>query len=263
MANDHEQRPETDGRIVSGHGAICAAYRDEAKADDYIRSRYESDPFGRATHEHQVRRLQRILTVLAPKRMLEVAPGPGRLTVHLPRVEQGIGVEQSPAMIRVAEQRLREFGREDWRIQQGDAFDLPFRSREFDVAMSFKLLRHFDRSNRLRLMDNLRNSVRPGGHIILDVANVTAYRWLHRKWGIEKGWIDDYWFTAEDFRAEMRDADVSSVKFYPIQPAIAAQYYCWSRLARLSGAVARCVGRGLEWWPWGEPLEWIAVCRCA
>jgi SAM-dependent methyltransferase len=252
----------SDVNVVSGHDAICAAYQQDALATDYISSRYENDPFGRATHEHQVRRLRRILSGLRAKRVLEVAPGPARLTVHLPRVEEGVGVEQSPAMIRVARERLRQFGRDDWRVQQGDAFDLPFRSREFDVAMSFKLLRHFDHAHRGRLMDNMRKAVRPGGHILLDVANATAYRWLHRKWGVEKGWIDDYWFTADEFRAEAREAGFVAVDLHPIQPAIGAQYYCWSHLWRHWRAPARALGRALEYWPGGEPLEWIAVCRC-
>lgn len=249
--------------VVSGREAVRDAYRQDNLADDYIRSRYESDPFGRATHDHQVRLLRKILTRLHSKRVLEVAPGPARLTVHLPRVEYGCAIEQSLAMIRLAEERLREFGRDDWRVQQGDAFELPFQSGEFDTALSFKLIRHFDRDERLRLLDNLRQAVAPGGYVILDVANDTAYRWLHAKWGVTNAWIDDYWFTAASFRDEAREAGFVDVQLHPVQPMIQAQYYCWCHATRRWPAGARALGRALEQIPWGQPLEWIAVCKCA
>jgi SAM-dependent methyltransferase len=185
------------------------------------------------------------------------------LTVHLPRVDYGCAVEQSPAMLRVAEERLAAYSRTDWVLQQGDAFDLPFQAGEFDAAMAFKLVRHFDRADRLRLLANLRRAVRPGGHVILDVANDAAYRWLHAKWGVTKSWIDDYWFRPDSLRSEMREAGLADIVLWPVQPWIWAQYYCWCHLPRVSPAAARAAGRALEHCPWGEPLEWIAVCRCA
>lgn len=256
-------KSNSDADIVSGQDAVRDVYRQDELADDYIRSRYESDFFGRATHDHQVRILRRIITDLHAKRVLEVAPGPARLTVHLPRVEYGCAVEQSPAMIRNAEKRLQSYGRDDWHLREGDAFDLPFRSGEFDIAMAFKLVRHFDRTDRLRLLDNMRRAVRSGGHVILDVANDAAYGWLHAKWGLTIDWIDDFRFTQSLFLAEMCDAGFTDVRLYPVQPLIQAQYYCWCHLPRLSRALARGVGRMLEWYPWGQPFEWIAVCRCA
>jgi SAM-dependent methyltransferase len=247
---------------VSGRDAIRAAYQDDERAGDYIRSRYEDDPFGRATHEHQVRVLARLITSLGARRVLEVATGPARLTVHVPRLEQGVGVEQSLAMIRRAEERLRACGRDDWRLEQGDAFELPYKSGEFDLAMSFKLVRHFERPERIRLLTNLRAAVRPGGHVVIDVPNDVAYRWLYRKWGVKRGWIDDYWLTPDQFQDEASEAGFSDVRLKPIQPLITAQYYCWSYLWRASPAASRALGRALEVAPWGEPLEWMAVCRC-
>ncbi len=251
-----------DPDVVSGRHAVNAAYQDASRAKEYIRSRYEDDPFGRATHEHQVRLLRRIITRLGARHVLEVAPGPARLTVHLPRVDRGVAVEQSPAMIRVATERLSAFGRDDWQIEQGDAFALPYQAGEFDLALSFKLVRHFDRSDRQRLLENLRNAVRSGGHVLLDVPNELACRWLHRKWGVEKGWIEDHWFSINEFRAEARQAGFADVRFYPVQPLITAQYYCWSQLWRIWPRGARVVGRSLERVAWGQPLEWLAVCRC-
>lgn len=247
--------------VVSGRDAIREAYRKETRAGDYIKSRYEEDPFGRATHEHQLRVLRRVFGTLVPKRVLEVATGPARVTAELPRVESGLGIEQSPAMIELAEKRLREFGRDDWKIQQGDAFDLAF-DAEFDLAMSFKLIRHFDRPDRMRLMANLRKAVRPGGHVVFDVAHESANRWLYAKWGLERGWIDDFWFSPESIRQEVLEAGFAAVTLHPVQPAVRAQYYCWAHLWRFSRASAHVVARLLERLPSSFPLEWVAVCRC-
>jgi SAM-dependent methyltransferase len=165
-------------------------------------------------------------------------------------------------MIRHAEQRLHLFGRDDWRLEQGDAFDLSYKSGEFDVALSFKLVRHFDRPERVRLLQNLRAAVRPGGRVLIDVPNDVAYRWLHRKWGVDRGWIDDYWLTPERFREEAGDAGFSGVRLHPVQPLIRAQYYCWAHLWRVWPGASLACGRALERVPWGQPLEWIAECRC-
>jgi cyclopropane fatty-acyl-phospholipid synthase-like methyltransferase len=247
---------------VSGREAVCDAYRRDDLADDYIRSRYESSSFGNATHRCQVRTLRRVLTRLGVKRLLEVAPGPARLTVHLPRVEFGCAVEQSPAMIRNAEERLEKYGRDDWQVEQGDAFDLRFQSGEFDAALAFKLIRHFEREERRRLVDSMRGAVKSSGNLVFDVANENAYKWLHAKWGVEKGWIDDFWFTRKSIRDEMREFGFDRVELHPVQPAISAQYYCWTYLTKVSRGAANVFGAVLDRLPVGEPLEWIAVCRC-
>lgn len=259
---ENNSKPSSTPSAVSGREAIRAAYQEDTRADDYISTRYENDPMGRANHDHQVRVLRRLVSQHGIKQLLEVATGPARLTVHLPRLELGVGVEQSPAMIRVAQERLKSFGRDDWRVEQGDAFHLPYQSREFDATISFKLVRHFDRPDRILLLQSMQRAVRPRGHVILDVANDVAYRWLYAKWGLEKGWIADYWLTPDDFRQEAREAGFGRVRLIPIQPSISLQYYCWAHLHRVSPLLASGVGRVLEHWPVGQPLEWIAVCEC-
>lgn len=249
--------------IVSGPESVRQAYRRDELADEYVRSRYESDPFGRALHERQVRVLRRVIRRLGIRRLLEVAPGPGRLTVHVPKVARACAVEQSPAMLRVARERLLAHGRNDWELIEGDAFRLPLADSSFDMVMSFKLLRHFDEDHRRLLLAEARRVLVSEGYLVLDVANSAAYRWLHAKWGVEHGWIDDYWFTASAFRREMQDAGFKAVWMRPVHTAVIAQHYCWAYLHRLSAPAARLAGRMLQHSPFGQPLEWLAVCQCA
>jgi SAM-dependent methyltransferase len=250
--------------MITGKQAIAEAYQQDKLADDYVRSRYQSDPFGHALHQRQVRLLRRIVRRLGVRRLLEVAPGPARLTVELPPVEFACAVEQSAAMLRVAREQLEARGNRTWNLIQGDAFQLPLEARQFDLVMSFKLLRHFGPEDRVALLRNVRRVLRPQGHFVLDVPHEPACRWLHAKWGVEgKGWIDDYWFTADQFRREMREAGFPHVRLFPVHPALKLQYYLWAYVWRASPLAARAAGRLLEAVSVGLPLEWIALCRCA
>ncbi len=249
-------------QTVTGRDAIRRAYREPQRADDYINDRYVNDPLGRALHEHQVRLLGEIMPSLGVRRLLEVAPGPARLTVHVPPVETAYAVEQSPAMLEIARQRLEARGVSGWNLIEGDAFNLPAFEQPFDLVMTFKLVRHFDRADRAELYRNMRRVLRPGGYLLLDVANAPANRWLHTKWGLEKVWIDDFWFTPDDFRSEMRDSGFADVRLIPVQPALRIHYYLWNHLGRMSATAARVASRWLDRLSVGEPLEWMALCRC-
>ena len=100
------------------------------------------------------------------------------------------------------------------------------------------------------------------GHLLFDVVNELANRWLHDKWGVPGQRIDDYRFTEETFRAEMRDAGFRVATMYPVHPALPLQFYTWAYLWRLSPLAAQAVSRALEVITPREPLEWMALCQC-
>ena len=86
----------------------------------------------------------------APERVLEIAPGPGRLTVDvMPAVERqgarAVLVEASAQML--AEARLRLGDPKCCRLVQGDAFNLPL-GAVFDLVYVFRLIRHFRAAER-------------------------------------------------------------------------------------------------------------------
>jgi ubiquinone/menaquinone biosynthesis C-methylase UbiE len=248
--------------MFSGREGIQLPYQKDDIAEDYIQSRYDRDPFGRALHERQARLLRKVVSCRQVRKLLEIAPGPARLTVYASATEFAYGVEQSAAMLRLAKARLAEFGVEGWRLVRGDAFHLPFWEDTFDFVMCFKLIRHFARDDRLALLAEIRRALQPGGHLLLDVVNEPANRWLHAKWGVSDRWIDDYWFTEDTFKAEMRDAGFRVVTMYPVHPALPLQYYIWTYLGRLAPSIAQVVSRTLEIVTPREPLEWMALCAC-
>src|SRR5687768_6901320 len=104
------QVADTEFEPIKGRDAIRAAYCDEALVADYIVSRYSGDPFGREVHNRQAALVRWIVRQSRVERLLEVACGPARLTVHAPRVPYACAIEQSPAMLREAEKRLKSHG---------------------------------------------------------------------------------------------------------------------------------------------------------
>src|SRR5690349_10278231 len=101
---------------------IQAYYRDPAVVAAYIERR-TAQPLNGMLHRHQVRFLTRVLGERQPRRVLEVAPGPARLTTELAFRGNGIAVDGSAEMLAMARDRLR--GEGHWLVVRGDAFALP------------------------------------------------------------------------------------------------------------------------------------------
>jgi ubiquinone/menaquinone biosynthesis C-methylase UbiE len=248
--------------IVKGQVDIKTAYQDQALADEYIRARFE-DPFGAEIHRQQLDRINRAIQRANPQSLLEIACGPARLTPELRHVPRSIAVEQSPAMIAGAQERLRRHGAAHWRLIKGDGFELPFREASFDMVVTARFIRHFDPSDRQRLLAGIRRVLRPGGRLVFDVAHRSSYRWLLDKWGVAGSWVDDYWFERDELVGEMQENGFAVEALDPVHSCIRIQHYVYSyahpRLPRLAQAVSRSITRiGSR-----DAYEWVAVCRRA
>src|SRR5262249_33807232 len=144
--------------------------------------------WGRAVHERQVSLLQHVVARRPMRKLLEIAPGPARLTVYTAATEAAYGVEYSAAMLRLAKARVAEYGGAGWQFVRGDAFHLPLGEATFDFVLCCKLIRHFARADRLTLLAEIRRVLQPRGQLLLDVVNAPATRWLHAKWGVQEPW---------------------------------------------------------------------------
>jgi SAM-dependent methyltransferase len=248
--------------MIRGYREIRQEYSRTDVAEGYIDGRFTHDPFGRRTHHRQVRILRDIWERLAPSRVLELAPGPARLTTALPQARFACAVEQSPTMIQVAVRRLSEASVR-WNVVRGDGFSLPIIDDSFDLALSFRLVRHFPRLERTSLLREMHRVVRPGGRVIIDVANDAMYRWHFRKLGIDQAKVDDYWFSETEFRDEMRAAGFDVEEMHAVHVALPMQHYLWGYLAPRSEGLANVAADLIESVSRSSPLEWVAVSRCA
>lgn len=252
--------------IADERNSIAAAYEDETVVLGYLENR-QRYAWQRLLHARQCALLNAWLRRSGAARVLEVAPGPARLSVELDGVSSGIMVENSQEMVAVARKRLRDAGRSDnWRVIHGDAFGLGalLSGQQFEFAYTFRFLRHFRDAERNRLYAELRDRLAPGGVLAFDVVNLAELRRIEslaiRKSAQEID-IYDVAYSAESFRDEMATAGFEVVELVPIVGRFALQGALSYRLERWAPTVADALVRGLESLPSRQPLEWVALCR--
>ena len=103
---------------------IKGAYADTRTAEEYIDKRFVS-AWGSVLHASQVKVVNDAIREHRVRRLLEIAPGPARLSQEVSGFEHGYLCEYNESMVQVARKRLaRTDGR--WTVVRGDAFRLPF-----------------------------------------------------------------------------------------------------------------------------------------
>jgi ubiquinone/menaquinone biosynthesis C-methylase UbiE len=118
----------------------------------------------------KVHAIQRFLALPDGARVLEVGTGTGIHASELLRLQplRYHGVDLSPGMLAVAQERLRDPRR--WRLHAGDGTALPFPDAAFDGAFLSGTLHHFARPD-LGVRE-LARVLRPGGRLVVMEANV-------------------------------------------------------------------------------------------
>jgi SAM-dependent methyltransferase len=240
--------------MLSTQTDIREAYRGSKTARGYIAERFESE-LTRLLHERQVEAVNALVTSTRPRRVLEIAPGPGRLTRNIRSPGTLVCLEYNEGMIEHG--RPACDGKTVW--VRGDGFHLPFR-QVFDVVYCFRFVRHFHRANREQSYAEIRRVLKPGGYFIMDAVNERISRPL-REEHPENYPIYDKLYLADDLTEELSAAGLATVGLVPVQ-----KYYRWQHRSQvLLGPRAnwanRLAIRSLERVSRAEGLEWIVTCR--
>jgi len=233
-------------------------YQDRDVVAQYLRRR-TAQPLNGTLHDAEVAFLNALVRERRPGRVLEIAPGPGRLTAELEFDGQGAALDASPGMLGVARERLRERGRE-WLFLRGDGFTLPFADRSFDLVYTLKFVRHFQLDDRKRLYGEIRRVLRPGGVFAQDAQNRHVSLPHREKKGLDRYAIYDVLYDSEqELRAEMEGAGFKVVRVAGILKHFAVQQKL-NRLRRIGLApLARALIGALEQVPGSQPSTWMVA----
>jgi cyclopropane fatty-acyl-phospholipid synthase-like methyltransferase len=244
--------------------SVAALYRDMEVAETYIRKRF-SHAWGRLLHRQQVAEVNRVIRVYRPERVLEIAPGPARITTELQGVRHGVGLEYSEAMLTLAQRRLAMAGLADvWELRRGDAFELDRLQCQFDFVYTFRFIRHFQQSDRTRLYHSIATCLPQQGLCMFDVVNRTVREKLDAQQPSKPpGELDVYdeTYSPETFRQEMQAHGFEVLRLVPVMTHFTLQSSISYRLDRHLPMISDLLVRMLEKIPSTQPLEWIALCR--
>jgi SAM-dependent methyltransferase len=216
-----------------------------------------------------VRAVNRIIRQHRVHQVLEVAPGPGRLSCHVSGFERGVLCDANLEMLTVARLRLEQPSEAPhgpashthgaWRTVAGDAFRLPFRDT-FDLVYTFRFLRHFEPRDRSRLYAQIGSRLRPGGLFVFDAVNASVALPIRRNEGNAAYPIYDALYQRESLLHELRQHGFDVLGLIPVMRHMRLQHLIQVVVGPRSTPVAHAAIRWLEWLP-GHPLEWIVVAQ--
>ena len=98
--------------------------------------------------------------------ILDVACGAGHVAEEAaPFVHQVVGVDLTPALLRLGAERLSRSGVRNVLLQEGDATRLPFVDASFDMVLCRSAAHHFPYPE--RLVAEMNRVCRPGGRVVV------------------------------------------------------------------------------------------------
>jgi ubiquinone/menaquinone biosynthesis C-methylase UbiE len=121
------------------------------------------DPLSERWEQKHGAELKRKLLTHARGRVLEIGVGTGRSFAHYPDLDELVGVEPSEPMLRRAQQRAAQLGRQV-ALVKAPAEALPFEDHSFDTVVSLAVLCTVDDPS--RALREIRRVLRPGGSLV-------------------------------------------------------------------------------------------------
>ncbi len=244
--------------------SVKALYEDAKVAENYIDERF-GHSWGRLLHCKQVAAVNRVIEETRIESILEIAPGPARLATELRGVRHGLMIDNSAAMLAVAERRLQAAGIAHlWETREGNAFELEKLEKRFSFVFTFRFVRHFRQEERDRLYRSIDMCLEPGGLLMFDVVNKSVRLKLDsRNPNMPVGELNvfDETYSAESFHREMEKYGFQVLRFIPIINHFFLQSWISRRLGYRLPKLSSALVRSIEMIPSREPLEFIALCQ--
>jgi SAM-dependent methyltransferase len=245
--------------MIQGVADVREAYRDDAVAAEYVKERFR-EPLGALLHSRQAGVLRSVIGTIRPAQVLEIAPGPARLTVDVAPLLAAppVLLDASSQMLAQAKRRLDAINCPAT-LMQGDAFDLPFPAM-FDMVYTFRLIRHFADVDRRRLYRQIARVLKPGGTLVFDAVNEIVSRPLRERSTGDEHRHYDALLTADGVRRELEDEGFEVQQLVGVQHRYPLLWQTQILVAPRSRLLARAAMEVIDRLG-GEPLEWVVTCR--
>lgn len=242
---------------LSTEREIQGYYSSPDVAAQYVANRFVNEVH-RLLHERQVEMVQKLIDRSNPQWVLEVAPGPGRLTRCVRPGGRRVCLEFNEGMIREGRDACDPKAGE-W--VRGNGFQLPF-EQTFDLAYTFRFIRHFRGADRVRLYQEFCRVLRPGGWLVFDAVNERISRPLREAHPQEYP-VYDKLYSEDELRAELSKAGFESIELTPVQKCFELQSTSQRLIGPQINWLNRIIVRTLERLSRRDGLEWIVTCRRA
>lgn len=233
---------------------IKASYEGKDLASGYVQRRFQSE-LGLLLHRKQIEAVRTAIEQTQPDRVLEIAPGPGRLTRDIHAPGEHWCLEFNQGMIEVGKASCGPHVR--W--VRGDAFALPF-AEPFDLVYTFRFIRHFKDADRRRLYEQVRNALRPGGLFLMDAVNAVVSRPMREQNPQNFPIYDVLYDSLDDLKRELAKAGLPVRQVVEVQKRYDLQFKVQNLVGPRSRWLTRAIIHALERTSRGPCLEWIVTC---
>lgn len=239
------------------------AYSENKVSDTYIEDRFDS-AIGRILHDAQVKFVINAILKQRISKVLEIAPGPARLTVDIGAAcgkTSGTIMDVNVNMLEQAQKRLDVAGLSDrWKTVTGDAFSLPF-DDIFQMVYSFRFIRHFREQDRKKIYRQIYDHLEPQGYLIFDAINREVSEPLRANSSPDEYPIYDELY---DFPQLVQELEQNHFKVLH-HVAVQRSYFLLGKIQTFIGPrsqkLAYLLMKMIETARIGQPLEWIVQCQ--
>jgi ArsR family transcriptional regulator len=194
------------------------------RAQDYFQTVARSWDSIRSLHVAQQKVDEKLLEIIGDEpvtELLDIGTGTGRILELLaPRVQHGVGVDLSSAMLRVARSNIERCGLTHLQVRKGDMYRLPVESSSIDLTIVHMVLHYSDEP--LEVIREAARVLRPRGRLLLVDFAAHAEEMLRDQFNHHRlGFSDDEignWFRQcgldADIAAEQLAGSPLTVKFW-------------------------------------------------
>jgi ubiquinone/menaquinone biosynthesis C-methylase UbiE len=199
---------------VKGEGIMKKRWNDRGVAEHYTENRF-SHPVWEFMHKKEVGVVNSLIK--PGMKILDLATGPARVAKDLMGDFKGTAVDYAEEMLEVAARLLKEPKLPKWTVRKEDAFNLSFPDNSFDLVISFRFVRHFEKADRVRIYKEVKRVLKDGGVFVFEALNRNMDKSLFKpeNTGAADKSIYDELYTKDELLKELKENGFEVVKLVP------------------------------------------------